>query len=778
MALLVEDPSGSQGSLAVEGAQAPVGAEPLTNENAGSFDRPLTMLSHMPGYSPGHPSLGPSHPVSQKLRTILTRKFSKYEEGVMRDGLRALEDIYAGSSASSSSTSSQTRLSPTGSRRRRKRMPASNRIDLEYVRRHYQEDAQRQLLASSGEYIALLEQVDAVLMDVQSLINSMRAACDDVDQRLSLTNDATHYLLEQAEGLQRQSQTTEQQRALLNLFLARFTLTQEEADAIQKRDVPVGSSLFAAMDRVIQIRQDCRALLEGGGKLGGGSRAGTDIMALMSNHLDVAHQKLAKYLGFHFRQAPKESLDVSRTLRESVHRLARGNREDLLRPALQVLASIRSSFLASSFQQALIQGTPGSRPIEMHAHDPLRYVGDMLAWVHQAVAGEREFLGQLFGERDGEDGRRVGERRRGIEGSIDWSSSGLQSPNSQEILSKQMFYMMETLDKCLEGCCRPLQLRVEQTIHAQEGAIPTFRLLHLARFYEEIMINTLGSRAALTQVLTALKEVAQQAFHALLDRWGSRLAARDELPDADLRPPASLLGAIGTLKELLSSHASSNMEASTSPSSTADNGAAADDGLNVATDRLLKCMTDLVDKTADRLQACGGRDIGGSKAKAKGTQSVNRTDRNAAVFRLNCLERILDATAAYDIAAESLARVRQDVRDTKDQLVEVEHDELLSQSGLKGLMAAASAGPAPTTEVVEQARSQFDATFLQTSSAIVVSSPLLSRLVSSKARAEIHQQALEAFARDYDKVYSQVAHGHKGGSGWRTPAEMRLLLGV
>ena len=32
----------------------------------------------------------------------------------------------------------------------------------------------------------------------------------------------------------------------------------------------------------------------------------------------------------------------------------------------------------------------------MHAHDPLRYIGDMLAWVHQAVAGEKEFLESLF----------------------------------------------------------------------------------------------------------------------------------------------------------------------------------------------------------------------------------------------------------------------------------------------------------------------------------------------------------------------------------------------
>lgn len=48
--------------------------------------------------------------------------------------------------------------------------------------------------------------------------------------------------------------------------------------------------------------------------------------------------------------------------------------------------------------EALTRGGPGGtpRPIELHAHDPLRYVGDMLAWLHQAVAGEREFLEALF----------------------------------------------------------------------------------------------------------------------------------------------------------------------------------------------------------------------------------------------------------------------------------------------------------------------------------------------------------------------------------------------
>ena len=47
---------------------------------------------------------------------------------------------------------------------------------------------------------------------------------------------------------------------------------------------------------------------------------------------------------------------------------------------------------------ALTRGGPNGtpKPIESHAHDPFRYIGDMLAWVHQAVAGEHEFLQALF----------------------------------------------------------------------------------------------------------------------------------------------------------------------------------------------------------------------------------------------------------------------------------------------------------------------------------------------------------------------------------------------
>lgn len=50
---------------------------------------------------------------------------------------------------------------------------------------------------------------------------------------------------------------------------------------------------------------------------------------------------------------------------------------------------MRHNALFRRFISALTRGGPGGmpRPIEVHAHDPLRYVGDMLGWLHQVRLG-------------------------------------------------------------------------------------------------------------------------------------------------------------------------------------------------------------------------------------------------------------------------------------------------------------------------------------------------------------------------------------------------------
>ena len=55
----------------------------------------------------------------------------------------------------------------------------------------------------------------------------------------------------------------ESKRSIVTLFLDRFTLSDEEADALTSRDVPVGPRFFAAMDKTQRIRDDCRVLMAG-----------------------------------------------------------------------------------------------------------------------------------------------------------------------------------------------------------------------------------------------------------------------------------------------------------------------------------------------------------------------------------------------------------------------------------------------------------------------------------------------------------------------------------
>jgi conserved oligomeric Golgi complex subunit 6 len=98
--------------------------------------------------------------------------------------------------------------------------------------------------------------------------------------------------------------------------------------------------------------------------------------------------------------------------------------------------------MLSSFLTALTRGGPSGlpRPIELHAHDPLRYVGDMLAWVHQAMAAERELLESLFGLIG--DGRMVGSIRV-FDGD-----------------SEEEEWMRELMDACVGMLCTPLKVLV------------------------------------------------------------------------------------------------------------------------------------------------------------------------------------------------------------------------------------------------------------------------------------------------------------------------------
>jgi hypothetical protein len=75
-------------------------------------------------------------------------------------------------------------------------------------------------------------------------------------------------------------------------------------------------------------------------------------------------------------------------------------RPTLFRYCVEEVSRARHNALFRRFIGALTRGGPGGvpRPIEAHASDPKRYVSDMLGWLHQAAAGEKELVAALLGD--------------------------------------------------------------------------------------------------------------------------------------------------------------------------------------------------------------------------------------------------------------------------------------------------------------------------------------------------------------------------------------------
>lgn len=116
----------------------------------------------------------------------------------------------------------------------------------------------------------------------------------------------------------------------------------------------------------------------------------------------------------------------------------------------------------------------------------------MLAWIHQTLAGEREFLESLFNIK--EHARWIGQvrhHRRMVSMVNDPRDLGL----SDEAMLRKL------LDKDLEGCGRPLKVRVMQTVRSQEGAIMAYRIASLIHFYRVTMERTIGAEALMSTVL-------------------------------------------------------------------------------------------------------------------------------------------------------------------------------------------------------------------------------------------------------------------------------------
>jgi hypothetical protein len=173
------------------------------------------------------------------------------------------------------------------------------------------------------------------------------------------------------------------------------------------------------------------------------------------------------------------------------------NLNSFSRYVLDEYRTSRRSVLVRAFIDALTQGGPGGtpKPIEMHAHDPKRYVGDMLAFLHQSIPSERENLLMLL---KGCDKTGIAIKWIMFVAYNNWFSS---SQKKREQTTAQMGcrykvillftdvadQIQQTLSNITEGVCHPLKVRVEHILAADTPATVLYSIANLIRFYKQVI---------------------------------------------------------------------------------------------------------------------------------------------------------------------------------------------------------------------------------------------------------------------------------------------------
>uniref|UniRef100_A0A2K6TVE9 Conserved oligomeric Golgi complex subunit 6 n=1 Tax=Saimiri boliviensis boliviensis TaxID=39432 RepID=A0A2K6TVE9_SAIBB len=317
------------------------------------------------------------------------------------------------------------------------------------------------------------------------------------------------------------SQKLEIRAQVADAFLSKFQLTSDEMILLRgTREGPVTEDFFKALGRVKQIHNDVKVLLRTNQQT-----AGLEIMEQMALLQETSYERLYRWAQSECRTLTQESCDISAVLTQAMEALQ--DRPVLYKYTLDEFGTARRSTVVRGFIDALTRGGPGGtpRPIEMHSHDPLRYVGDMLAWLHQATASEKEHLEALL--------KHV--TAQGVEENI-----------------------QEVVGHITEGVCRPLKVRIEQVIVAEPGAVLLYKISNLLKFYHHTISGIVGNSA--TTLLTTIEEMhllSKKIFFNNLSLHASKLMDKVELPPPDLGPSSALNQTLMLLREVLASHDSS-----------------------------------------------------------------------------------------------------------------------------------------------------------------------------------------------------------------------------
>ncbi|EAT44683.1 AAEL003980-PA, partial [Aedes aegypti] len=366
-------------------------------------------------------------------------------------------------------------------------------------------------------FLSSFREVKLALDDICADIAAIGQSVEGMKAQLSNTEAQQKELIQQANTLQEENNKLLLQQRIASGFLSRFQLSVAEHQTLYgvTRDDPITAEFFNVLDHVQMIHSDCKTLLQSGYQT-----AALDIMEEMTLHQEAALERLYRWTQSHCRNV--DANEIGMLVIQAMARLQ--ERPVLFKYVIDEYSTARRSVVVRSFIDALTVGSPNAKPIEMLAHDPKRYVGDMFAYIHQILPVERENLLMLVKMCD------------------------------KDITEQTQLAMTNISD----GVCHPLRVRVEMILNTEKDTIVLYSISNLIRFYQN-MINNVVKGGQLEQCIADLQSHSESSYLSSLTFQVKQLLQGPnehklglEPPQTDLVPSPSVAKLLNLLKEILS----------------------------------------------------------------------------------------------------------------------------------------------------------------------------------------------------------------------------------
>ena len=332
------------------------------------------------------------------------------------------------------------------------------------------------------------------------MAKGLETCCSELANKMTEADKNMKLFMQKAAELEGDRNQFLKQSEEIQLFLSRFQLTDDEVGALYRAslDERAGAqTFFRALKRLESACQDCRVMVEQHCY-----SAGFELMDALGQHQEQAYRRLFEWVKARCEAMADSSTveDIDTTTQSAVRHLR--SLPVYLSQCQDLVVASRRSQLVQRFVVALTQGGSAgqiSRAIDLHAHDAARYVGDMLAWMHQAAASEQELLEAIFGA-DSEGGSEREEHARGLTNN-------------------------ELLARCLQGLGRPLRVRIQQTLESKVGLETLYTLTDLLAFYEKTFSRVVPLENAVHSAVKGCLAECKRLFLNALGRQAEALVA-------------------------------------------------------------------------------------------------------------------------------------------------------------------------------------------------------------------------------------------------------------